>query len=81
MVQDGERRRPSDRTVAWCVMHDRCSHEINDEIGSCLHALRVLEHPRWEDFEYEQLDEIKNRFHWLGDGQTYSDKTKAGDRK
>jgi len=64
-------------------MHDHCSHEINDEIhtGSCLHALRVLEHPRWEDFEYEPLDEIKNRFHWLGDGQTYNDKTKAGDRE
>jgi hypothetical protein len=49
--------------------------------GSCLHALRVLEHPRWEDFDYEPLDEIKNRFHWLGDGQTYDDKTKAGDRE
>ncbi|KIM76405.1 hypothetical protein PILCRDRAFT_648853 [Piloderma croceum F 1598] len=48
--------------------------------GSCLHALRVLEHPRWEDFDYEPLNEIKNRFHWLGDGQTYNDKTKTGDR-
>jgi hypothetical protein len=49
--------------------------------GSCLHALRALEHPRWEDFDYEQLDKIKNRFHWLGDGQTYDDKTKTGDRE
>lgn len=48
--------------------------------GSCLHALRVLEHPRWEDFDYEQLHEIKNRFHWLGEGQTYNEKTMTGDR-
>jgi len=55
----------------------------NDETlkGSCLHALRALEHPRWEDFHYEQLDGIKNIFHWLGDGQTYNEKTMVGDRE
>ncbi|BGP48199.1 hypothetical protein JCM10450v2_004071 [Rhodotorula kratochvilovae] len=34
--------------------------------GSALHALDVLAHPRWEDFEYEQAG--KNRFGWVGNG-------------
>ncbi|EPS99506.1 hypothetical protein FOMPIDRAFT_40047 [Fomitopsis schrenkii] len=37
---------------------------------SCLHAARAIEHPRWEGFNYELLDGINNRMHWLGDGQT-----------
>ncbi|KAG5641634.1 hypothetical protein DXG03_004557 [Asterophora parasitica] len=49
--------------------------------GSALHAARALAHPRWEDFEYEQLDDpVKNRFYWLGDGQTVDDKDPNGDR-
>ena len=48
--------------------------------GSSLHAQRALQHPRWEDYEYEQLDEDENGLYWLGDGQTYNEKTLSGDR-
>ncbi|EMD35981.1 hypothetical protein CERSUDRAFT_96205 [Gelatoporia subvermispora B] len=48
--------------------------------GSSLHAVRALERPRWEDYTYERLDSV-NRFYWLGDGQTYAEKTMTGDRK
>ena len=48
--------------------------------GSVLHALRTLEHPRWEDFEYERADDAKNqnRLYWLGDGQTSDEKSESG---
>lgn len=49
--------------------------------GSGLHAMRALSQPRWEDFEYERLDKAKNRFYWLGDGQTVSEKTMEGNRE
>ena len=48
--------------------------------GSCLHALRALQHPRWEDFDYIQTDKTRNRFSWLGDGSTWNEKTMTGDR-
>ncbi|EPQ60007.1 flavin-binding monooxygenase [Gloeophyllum trabeum ATCC 11539] len=47
--------------------------------GSCLHYLRAITHPRWEDYEYQPLDPVRNRFYWLGDGQTYNEKTLTGD--
>ena len=43
--------------------------------------MRALSHPRWEDFEYERSGEVKNRFHWLGDGQTVFEKTMEGNRE
>jgi hypothetical protein len=49
--------------------------------GSGLHAMRALSQPRWEDFEYERLDKVRNRFYWLGDGQTVSEKTMEGNRE
>ncbi|KAG9314939.1 hypothetical protein JVU11DRAFT_4047 [Chiua virens] len=48
--------------------------------GSCLHAVRALERPRWEDYNYEHLDGVRNRFYWLGDGSTYDEKHMSGDR-
>ncbi|KAJ8480894.1 hypothetical protein ONZ51_g6367 [Trametes cubensis] len=48
--------------------------------GSTLHGLRALMHPRWEDFNYERADPVKNGMYWLGDGQTYNEKTLTGDR-
>lgn len=42
--------------------------------GSCLHLVKTLTHPRWEDYNYEMLDESQNRFYWLGDGNTLADK-------
>ena len=50
-------------------------------IGSNLHAIRVLEHPRWEDYEYERMDDTPNRLFWLGDGQTMNESNMTGDRK
>ncbi|KAG6911287.1 hypothetical protein DXG01_002126 [Tephrocybe rancida] len=48
--------------------------------GSTLHAARALAHPRWEDYNYEPIDgPVKNRFYWLGDGQTVDDKDPNGD--
>jgi len=49
--------------------------------GSGIHAMRALSHPRWEDFEYERLDKVGNRFYWLGDGQTVFEKTMEGNRE
>ncbi|EKM83931.1 hypothetical protein AGABI1DRAFT_117401 [Agaricus bisporus var. burnettii JB137-S8] len=42
--------------------------------GSPLHAVKALQYPRWEDFNYETLDgDPKNRFYFLGDGNTAAD--------
>ncbi|ETS85705.1 hypothetical protein PFICI_03730 [Pestalotiopsis fici W106-1] len=46
--------------------------------GSLVHALKVYEKPRWEDFEYEMLPESGgNRFAWLGNGLTVAQMTGA----
>lgn len=50
--------------------------------GSCLHCIRAMENPRWEDFKFEPLDEgIKNRFFWLGDGSTFNEANMTGNRE
>lgn len=54
---------------------------IDPTAGSDLHGIRAIEHPRWEDYTYEYLDPARNRFYWLGDGQTYGEKAKTGDRR
>jgi hypothetical protein len=38
--------------------------------GSCLHAVRTFEQPRWEDYGYVYLEERRNRFGYLGNGWT-----------
>ncbi|KAJ3871890.1 FAD/NAD-binding domain-containing protein [Lentinula edodes] len=48
--------------------------------GSCLHCIKALEHPRWEDYDYEPLDPDNNRFFWLGNGNTLADKIPGSDR-
>ncbi|KAI0763010.1 FAD/NAD(P)-binding domain-containing protein [Fomes fomentarius] len=48
--------------------------------GSSLHAMKALQHPRWEDYVYEHADDLDNPLYWLGDGQTFSEKTLTGDR-
>ena len=50
-------------------------------IGSHLHAIHALEHPRWEDYDYERIDNTPNRLYWLGDGQTVNETNNTGDRK
>ena len=48
-------------------------------LGSSLHAMRALQHPRWEDYDYESADPDENSMYWLGDGQTYNEKSLTGD--
>ncbi|KAJ6609350.1 hypothetical protein B0H10DRAFT_1813845 [Mycena sp. CBHHK59/15] len=48
--------------------------------GSCLHAARALEHPRWEDYTYEPLAGHTNRFFWAGNGTTVAEETPNADR-
>ncbi|KAM5545277.1 hypothetical protein V8D89_001388 [Ganoderma adspersum] len=48
--------------------------------GSSLHAMRALQHPRWEDYDYESADADENSMYWLGDGQTWNEKSLTGDR-
>ena len=65
-----------------CILE--CAHGLILTIigvGSTLHALRALRNPRWEDYNYEQADPIPNRMYWLGDGQTWNEKTMTGDSK
>jgi hypothetical protein len=44
--------------------------------GSSLHARKTLDHPRWEDFNFERLPD-QDILEWLGDGWTKADKTKG----
>lgn len=57
------------------------NHFIHRDLGSCLHCIKALEHPRWEDYDYEYLDPDNNRFFWLGNGNTLADKIPGSDRE
>lgn len=35
--------------------------------GSCIHAVKSLKHPRWEDYDYALVGQ-KNGMGWLGNG-------------
>ncbi|KAJ5321431.1 hypothetical protein N7476_004433 [Penicillium atrosanguineum] len=41
-------------------------------VGSSLHAMKVFAHPRWEDFDYEYVND--NPTSWFGDGWTEKEK-------
>ena len=40
--------------------------------GSSLHAIKTLSNPRWEDFQYEYVNDNPNG--WLGDGWSQDEK-------
>ncbi|KAJ5657541.1 uncharacterized protein N7484_001190 [Penicillium longicatenatum] len=42
--------------------------------GSSIHSMKVFSNPRWEDFEYEYLND--NPMGWIGDGWTENEKYK-----
>ncbi|OJJ85151.1 flavin-containing monooxygenase [Aspergillus glaucus CBS 516.65] len=42
--------------------------------GSSLHSMKALVHPRWEDYEYEYVNDNPNG--WIGDGWTENEKYK-----
>jgi len=65
---------------SWYKMGKEDGRVVGLWPGSCLHAARALEHPRWEDYNYEYLDSVRSRFYWLGDGSTYNEKYMMGDR-
>lgn len=54
--------------------------------GSCLHAVRTLTDPRWEDFEFSKdknghgdaINKRTNRFDFLGDGSTVEEALEDG---
>ncbi|KAJ5742479.1 uncharacterized protein N7511_011498 [Penicillium nucicola] len=46
--------------------------------GSSLHAMEALTHPRWEDYDYQYLD--NNTVSWLGDGWTKAGRTDGSNR-
>ncbi|RPD59865.1 FAD/NAD(P)-binding domain-containing protein [Lentinus tigrinus ALCF2SS1-6] len=70
----------SDKCRSWYKCGKEEGRVVGLWPGSSLHAVRALQHPRWEDFEYSRLDHVPNRLYWLGDGQTYNEKTLTGDR-
>ena len=56
---------------------DDCTswYKINGEIiglwpGSSLHAMKALEYPKWEDYDYETSE---GPYKWLGNGWTFED--------
>ena len=55
------------------------SHQLLG-IGSTLHTIRALQYPRWEDFNYERVDDVDNCLYWFGNGQTHNEKNMTGDR-
>ncbi|KAH9925847.1 FAD/NAD-P-binding domain-containing protein [Epithele typhae] len=70
----------SEKCRSWYKMGKEEGRVVGLWPGSTLHALRALEHPRWEDYDYESRDEGEHSMFWLGDGQTWSEKTMTGDR-
>ncbi|KAL1970195.1 hypothetical protein VTN77DRAFT_5355 [Rasamsonia byssochlamydoides] len=43
--------------------------------GSSLHAMKTFANPRWEDFEYEYVNDNPNG--WFGDGMTVDEKNRT----
>lgn len=70
----------SEKCRSWYKMGKEQGRVVALWPGSCLHAVRAIQYPRWEDYNYEYADGVRNRMHWLGDGQTYDEKTMQGDR-
>ncbi|KAI0644817.1 FAD/NAD-P-binding domain-containing protein [Trametes meyenii] len=70
----------SDKCRSWYKMNQEEGRIAGLWPGSTLHALKTLSYPRWEDYNYESADPVQNRMYWLGDGQTYNEKTLTGDR-
>lgn len=61
--------------MAWYVLdHFDDAHYSNIIVGSSLHALQALSHPRWEDYEYTYIN--SNPFGWIGNGWTENELNK-----
>lgn len=66
--------------VFMCVVCRKRAPHYHITLGSCLHVLRALKHPRWEDFKYERQDPSPSAhsLYWLGNGMTRNDGTLSG---
>lgn len=68
-----------DKCHSWYKRGDRI---VGLWPGSTLHALETLRSPRWEDYDYEGLEDGNNRLGWLGNGwsvtQTVTEEGKRG---
>ncbi|KAH8099903.1 FAD/NAD-binding domain-containing protein, partial [Cristinia sonorae] len=64
----------SEKCRSWYKMGKEEGRVVGLWPGSCMHAIRALQYPRWEDFNYERVSKVKNRFQWLGDGSTHVEK-------
>jgi len=69
----------SEKCRSWYKMGKEDGRIVGLWPGSCMHAMRALEYPRWEDFSYERDNKVNNRFQWLGDGSTYVEKYFVGE--
>ncbi|KAJ7150403.1 FAD/NAD-binding domain-containing protein [Mycena filopes] len=70
----------SERCRSWYKQGNEEGRVVALWPGSCLHAARALEHPRWEDYNYEPLDGQTNRFFWAGNGTTVAEETPGADK-
>ena len=61
---------------------DHLNNADNVSLGSSLQFLRILQNPRWEDYEYEYDDAAKGNFlYFMGNGMTVTELNKTGNRK
>jgi hypothetical protein len=68
-----------DRYFPRTVHMDNCTswYKVNGYItglwpGSSLHAMKALQNPRWEDYEYTNQN-ANDSFYWIGEGWTAED--------
>ncbi|KAI5460939.1 putative monooxygenase [Mariannaea sp. PMI_226] len=68
-----------DRYFPDTVHVDNCTswYKLNDKIiglwpGSSLHAMKTLMNPRWEDYDYQRM-ENEGQLDWIGNGWTSED--------
>ncbi|KAF8899234.1 FAD/NAD-binding domain-containing protein [Infundibulicybe gibba] len=71
----------SDKCRSWYKLGKEEGRVVALWPGSVLHSTHALAHPRWEDYHLEPMDGVRNRFHWLGDGDSLADKDPLGDSK
>lgn len=71
LVQSRQGTRSRRRSLARSVSLLPLRHsQADDRAGSCLHAIKALKHPRWEDYEYTSASPQNARMGWLGSGWT-----------
>ncbi|KAI0671631.1 FAD/NAD-P-binding domain-containing protein [Trametes maxima] len=69
----------TEKCRSWYKMGKEEGRVVGLWPGSTLQGMKALANPRWEDYKYELEDRVQNRFYFLGDGQTYNEKTLTGD--